>query len=227
MAGGAPGGGGSQAFASTLTDLMTSLAVIFILLLVIFLKQAHDQSRRAKDDVQKELQTFLKEKELALKQDAEDPLKLTVAVGESQLRFPVGGSSLSSDGGSFVESFFHNFAAKICSREMQDKVDSIVIEATPTPPASAPRTASATTSPSPSAAPTPSSSARSPACRATPPPTSAFSASPPPTAADRGAPSTSPASTTRISPAAWRSRSASAPRSSSSRPWPRPRSASP
>jgi flagellar motor protein MotB len=121
-------GQGSQTFASTLTDMMTSLAVIFVLLLVIFLKQAHDQSKRAKDDVREQLEAFLKEKSLALKQDAEDPLKLTVAVGENQLQFPVAGSSLSSQGASFVDSFFRNFASKICAAEMQNKVDSIVIE---------------------------------------------------------------------------------------------------
>ncbi len=118
----------TQAFASTLTDLMTSLAVIFILLLVVFLKQAHDQSKKTKQQIQTQLSKLLEEKSLALKQDPEDPLKLTVMVGESQLRFPLNGYGLSADGSRFVDSFFKNFATKICSPTLQDKVDSITIE---------------------------------------------------------------------------------------------------
>ena len=126
MAGG--GGSGTQAFASTLTDLMTSLAVIFVLLLVVFLKQSHDQSTKAKDQVREQLGKFLEQTSLALKQDPEDPLKLTVMVGETQLRFPVGGSALSPQGSEFVSGFFKNFATKICDPVMREKVDSVVIE---------------------------------------------------------------------------------------------------
>jgi flagellar motor protein MotB len=123
-----PGGSGSQAFASTLTDLMTSLAVIFVLLLVVFLKQAHDQSKRAKDQVKQQLGVLLEEKDLALKQDTTDPLTLTVMVGENQLRFPLGEFSLSRQGQDFVDQFFSSFARKICQPELREKVDSIVIE---------------------------------------------------------------------------------------------------
>jgi outer membrane protein OmpA-like peptidoglycan-associated protein len=126
MAGGS--GSGNQAFASTLTDLMTSLAVIFILLLVVFLKQSHDQSKKAKEEVTNHLEEFLKQEALALKQDPEDPLKMTVMVGEQQLRFPVGGYALSAEGGQFIGSFFKNFATKVCGPTLRDKVDSIVIE---------------------------------------------------------------------------------------------------
>jgi outer membrane protein OmpA-like peptidoglycan-associated protein len=124
----AGGGGGTDKFASTLTDLMTSLAVIFILLLVVFLKQSHDQSKKAKDQVANQLQPLLEEKDLQLKQDPEDPLKLTVMVGEDQLRFPVNSASLSASGATFIGTFFKNFAAKICDPTLRDKVDSLVIE---------------------------------------------------------------------------------------------------
>jgi outer membrane protein OmpA-like peptidoglycan-associated protein len=121
-------GAGTQAFSSTLTDLMTSLAVIFVLLLVVFLKQAHDQSKRAKDQVKEQLGLLLEEKSLALQQDATDPLSLTVMVGENQLRFPLGEYSLSRQGQDFVDQFFSSFARKICQPELREKVDSIVIE---------------------------------------------------------------------------------------------------
>lgn len=121
-------GGGNSEFSATLTDLMTSLAVIFILLLVVFLKQSHDQSQKAKTEVTDQLERFLKEKSLALKPDAEDPLSLSVQLGESQLRFPVNGYALTSSGAEFVNNFFSNFGAKICDPQLRSKVDSIVIE---------------------------------------------------------------------------------------------------
>jgi chemotaxis protein MotB len=107
---------------------MTSLAVIFILLLVVFLKQSHDQGKKAKTEVKDQLEEFLKEKSLALQQDPEDPLMLSVKVGESQMRFPVGGSTLSPAGATFVTNFFSNFASKICDPALRDKVDSVIIE---------------------------------------------------------------------------------------------------
>lgn len=119
---------GTQAFSSTLTDLMTSLAVIFVLLLVVFLKQAHDQSKRAKNQVKEQLGVLLEKKDLALQQDATDPLTLSVMVGENQLRFPLAGYTLSNEGQNFVDQFFSSFARKICQPELRDKVDSIVIE---------------------------------------------------------------------------------------------------
>lgn len=129
MAGAAPGtGSGAQAFASSLTDLMTSLAVIFILLLVVFLKQAHDHAQRAKEEISGQLAALLHEKDLALRQDPEDPLTLSVMVGENQLRFALGSSTLSSPGRGFVDTFFSHFATKICDPSLRDKVDGILIE---------------------------------------------------------------------------------------------------
>lgn len=122
------GGKGSGAFTSSLTDLMTSLAIIFILLFVVVLKQANDQARKAKDTVRAELDALVQEESLALKQDPKDPLTLRVAVGENQLKFGLGSSRLTPDGSKFVAGFFGNFATKICGSSLRDKIDSVVIE---------------------------------------------------------------------------------------------------
>jgi len=122
------GNSSTQAFASTLTDLMTSLAVIFILLLVLFLKQAHDQSEKAKETVEKQLEEVLTKKGLALQHDPDDPLKLTVKLDESQLRFPVGSHALSASGAGFIQGFFKNFATQICDPKLKEKVDAVLIE---------------------------------------------------------------------------------------------------
>jgi outer membrane protein OmpA-like peptidoglycan-associated protein len=127
MAGAAPGGG-TQAFASTLTDLMTSLAVIFILLLVVFLKQAHDSGKKTVVEVKDGLSSFLEQKEIPIKQSADDPNSLTVMVGELHLRFPVGRATLNRASREFVDSFFDTFASKVCSFSMRGRIDSITVE---------------------------------------------------------------------------------------------------
>jgi outer membrane protein OmpA-like peptidoglycan-associated protein len=53
---------------------------------------------------------------------------MAVMVGEKQLRFPVGESTLSADGASFVRGFFRSFATKVCSPALREQIDSIVIE---------------------------------------------------------------------------------------------------
>jgi outer membrane protein OmpA-like peptidoglycan-associated protein len=127
MAGAAPGGG-TQAFASTLTDLMTSLAVIFILLLVVFLKQAHNRSNRAAAAVKDGLSSFLEQKELPLKQSSDDPQSLTVMVGELHLRFAIGRAALTRQSRAFVDDFFATFAGKVCDPSMRGRIDSITVE---------------------------------------------------------------------------------------------------
>lgn len=119
---------GTETFGHSLTDLMTSLAIIFVLLLVVFLKHAHDQSERAKESVQKQLADLLEAKKLEIRQDAKDPLTLAVKLDETLLRFPVGGDSLTSSGDQFVRGFFKTFAQQICEPSLRAKIDSVIIE---------------------------------------------------------------------------------------------------
>lgn len=118
----------SEALSSSLTDLMTSLAIIFILLLVIFLKQASDQSKRAKMAVRAELVELLKDKNLEMVQNLSDPLTISVQLGEDILNFAVGSHTLSAKGQKFVQNFFRPFAVKICQSDLRNQIDSIVIE---------------------------------------------------------------------------------------------------
>ncbi|OFZ79215.1 MAG: hypothetical protein A2583_00990 [Bdellovibrionales bacterium RIFOXYD1_FULL_53_11] len=124
----APGNKQESTFASTLTDLMTSLAIIFILLTVVFLKQAHDQTRKAKEEIKMHLDALMQQKNLMLKQDETDPLVLTMRVGEAMLRFPYASGGLTTQGGLYIDRMFKDIATKICGGALRDKVDSILIE---------------------------------------------------------------------------------------------------
>lgn len=107
---------------------MTSLAVIFILLLVVFLKQAHNQGSKAREEVKDGLSSILEQKNLKVQQDNDDPFKLTVMMGELHVRFPLGRATLNAEGREFVNGFFKTFAAKICEPAMRNRVESVAVE---------------------------------------------------------------------------------------------------
>ena len=91
--------------ASSLTDLMTSLAVIFILLLVATLNNARQEVQGAKAEVLSRLQDALlrfQEKGVEVKTDPKDPLGLLVVVPEDLLNFPVGRSEIRDLGVNFL-----------------------------------------------------------------------------------------------------------------------------
>src|SRR5437016_10123862 len=83
--------------ASSLTDLMTSLAVIFILLLVATLNNARQEVEGSKSEVLARLTKALikfREKGVYVQADPKDPLVLLVVVPEDLLNFPVGRSEI-------------------------------------------------------------------------------------------------------------------------------------
>src|SRR5437867_761323 len=79
--------------ASSLTDLMTSLAVIFILLLVATLNNARQEVEGVKSQVLNHLRDALREfskQGVKVAQDPKDPLGLLVLVPEDLLQFEQG-----------------------------------------------------------------------------------------------------------------------------------------
>jgi len=83
--------------ASSLTDLMTSLAVIFILLLVAMLNNQRQQAAGTKSLVLSRLQLALekfREQGVIVKSDPKDPLVLLVVVPEDLLKFERGKSDI-------------------------------------------------------------------------------------------------------------------------------------
>lgn len=122
------GGNETQAFASTFTDLMTSIAVIFILLLVVFLKQSSDQARRAKEIMRIELYDLLHEEGLTLEQVRGDPLTLAISLGENQIKFAHNSDQLPATGSEFIGKLFQDLGPRVCGGKLSQKIDSIVIE---------------------------------------------------------------------------------------------------
>lgn len=118
-------------FASSLTDLMTSLAVIFILLLVAMLNNARQQAEGTKSQVLSKLQEALEifQKEgVQVRTDPKDPLGLLVVVPEGLLKFEQGKSQIPPTGGVFVKEFIPRFVTTACSVELKQGISSIVVE---------------------------------------------------------------------------------------------------
>jgi outer membrane protein OmpA-like peptidoglycan-associated protein len=116
---------------SSLTDLMTSLAVIFILLLVAMLQNQRQQAAGAMNLVLSRLQTALqkfKERGVEIKSDPKDPLVLLVIVPEGLLKFGQGDFNIPGAGAEFLRTFVPNFVPTACSTDIREGISSIVVE---------------------------------------------------------------------------------------------------
>jgi outer membrane protein OmpA-like peptidoglycan-associated protein len=112
-------------------DLMTSLAMIFILLFAAFITQtsseAQSQLQENKDDVQEALRNHLERLGLSLDPDPHDPLTLLIVVPENRLTFEFGQSTLSLDAVRFLEEAIPFYAAALCG-PLRNKIDSLAIQ---------------------------------------------------------------------------------------------------
>ena len=113
---------------SAFTDLMASLAVIFILLTVVFIKNSSERSKEGKKQVRNQLAGVLDKNNLPLQQDPNDPLSLNVRVSESLLKFSSGSATLSDAGGKFLDNFFPALAEELCAEPMRSNLDAVIIE---------------------------------------------------------------------------------------------------
>lgn len=118
--------------ASSLTDLMTSLAVIFILLLVAMLNNQRHQADDAKNLVLSKLtaalEKLIRDQGVEVKSDPTDPLVLLVIVPEDLLKFEQGKSDIPAAGYEFLRTFVPKFVPTACSTEIRQGISSIVVE---------------------------------------------------------------------------------------------------
>jgi outer membrane protein OmpA-like peptidoglycan-associated protein len=141
-----PGSG----LASSLTDLMTSLAVIFILLLVALvnnkqqelhatqaeidrirkqLLEAAKTSKTTRETILVELRkqlSELSERGVEIKEDEKDPLGLLVVVPEGLLQFAVDRYDIPASGQEFLGEFVPTLASVACG--FKDDLTSIMVE---------------------------------------------------------------------------------------------------
>ena len=112
-------------------DLMTSLAMIFILLFAAFITQtsseAQSELQENKEGVQAALQDHLRRLDLSLEADPRDPLTLMIVIPENLLTFEFGQSRLSTQADRFLEEAMPFYASAVCG-SLRDTIDSLVIQ---------------------------------------------------------------------------------------------------
>jgi len=118
-----------------MTDLMTSLAVIFILLLVASLNNTQQEGEMTRNAILLKLQQRLdqelsqyKEQGFEVKNDPKDPLGLIVVVPEGLLNFEVNKAEIPKPGLEFLRTIVPKMASTICSEDFRKDVNSMVVE---------------------------------------------------------------------------------------------------
>ena len=124
-------GAGASHTTIGITDLMTSLAVVFILLFAAQITKtssaAQSELQENKEDVQTALQDHIRRLGLSLDTDPRDPLALLIVVPENRLTFEFGRSTLSSTADEFLADALPFYVGALCG-PLRDKIDSLAIE---------------------------------------------------------------------------------------------------
>jgi len=114
-----------------ITDLMTSLAIVFILLFAAQITKtssaAQSELQENKEDVQTALRDHIQRLGLSLDADPRDPLALLIVVPENLLTFEFGKSTLSPTADQFLAEALPFYVGALCG-PLRDKIDSLAIE---------------------------------------------------------------------------------------------------
>ena len=87
---------------TAMTDLMTSIAVIFLLLLVIYLNHSYTETQKGSENRKNSLFTKLVEAGIKAENDPKDPLALIIRVHDDNLQFDVDRAVLKPSGKTFL-----------------------------------------------------------------------------------------------------------------------------
>ena len=126
------------------TDLVTSLAVIFILLFSAYVTKVSETESQAKmpvppptqeqkvartttDDIKGMLRDHFQRFDLSLDSDPTDPSVVRIVVPDALLNFEFGKGALSSVAERFLADAMPSYATLLCGA-LRDRIDSLVIE---------------------------------------------------------------------------------------------------
>ena len=121
----------NSGIANSFTDLMTSLAVIFILLLCTFMNNAFEESQSTRSMIVGKLQQQLKDyvvKGVLVESDPNDPLALLILVPEDLLAFAVDRFEIPPKGKDFLVGFVPKLTDTIYNNEFRNDISSVVVE---------------------------------------------------------------------------------------------------
>jgi hypothetical protein len=109
---------------SSLTDLMTSLAVVFILLMVAMINNV---GQAGKSDITK-IQEILKNNQIDCIIRADDPLACTITVSEDRLKFESGEFYINEAGGNYLKAEFPKIMKVLMEKDRKSNISGVFIE---------------------------------------------------------------------------------------------------
>ena len=109
---------------SSLTDLMTSLAVIFILLMVAMINNV---GQAGKSDITK-IQELLKNNQIDCIIRADDPLACTITVSEDRLKFESGEFYINEAGGNYLKAEFPKIMKVLMEKDRKSNISGVFID---------------------------------------------------------------------------------------------------
>ena len=116
---------------SSLTDLMTSLMVIFILLLLVFVHRTAGKDAAVTDVLLRKLRHDMIPQgfnEKSIRPDPRDRNAILVIVPDRLMNFETGKSALRPEGELFLKTYIPQFAEVLCSDQFRPSIESIVVE---------------------------------------------------------------------------------------------------
>lgn len=120
---------GSEHLSSSLTDLMTSLMVIFILLLLVFISGTAGKDTALRDQLLGRLREGLKQfGEKSVQPDPRDPSAILIVIPDQLMNFAVGKSDLKPEGAEFLARYVPRLASVVCDSAFRASVESVVVE---------------------------------------------------------------------------------------------------
>ena len=122
---------GSDHLANSFTDLMTSLMVIFILLLLVFVNNQGSANSAAAQSLLSELQRKLEPagfKKEDIRIDPKDPSTILLTMLDAQLIFQPNSYKLEPAGERFLETRMPELAAVLCADQFRNAVEAVVVE---------------------------------------------------------------------------------------------------
>jgi outer membrane protein OmpA-like peptidoglycan-associated protein len=126
--------GSGEDFSHSITDLMTSIAVVFVLLFLFFAdaqREKSEETRVTVDELFKELQDEFGKLNMDLSSRSGDPLTLEVELPEvkgESLNFMQGSAELLPHAKELLDRVIPKLVGILCSNKFQDRIDSVVIE---------------------------------------------------------------------------------------------------
>lgn len=117
----------NSSFGSALTDLMTSLAIIFILLLVVYLNHSYQEIYKGSAHRREKVLETLKTSSIDAKNDEDDPLSIVFAVEDNNLQFDLDRADIKPDGQKYLNEFMPTLINTVCSSKNRHEIQAIQI----------------------------------------------------------------------------------------------------